>query len=158
MPETRDPIAERLRLAGDPHRPAYHFVASSEWLNDPNGTIYWRGRHHLFYQYAPGFSAGDDNKHWGHACSEDLVHWTDLPIAISPEPGTHDEHGIWSGSCCDAGDFVAAIYHAHQSGNAIATSKDDLLVTWTKHPANPVMPPDPAPHKPPRLRGDGGGV
>jgi beta-fructofuranosidase len=144
MPEYRDPVAERRRLAGDPHRPAYHFVAPSEWLNDPNGTIFWRGRHHLFYQYNPEFSAGGGPVHWGHAYSEDLVHWTDLPIAISPEPGTYDEHGIWSGSCCEGDGFVAAIYHAHQSGNCIATSKDDLLVTWTKHPANPVIPPDPA--------------
>ena len=39
--------AARLRLAADPYRPAYHYVAPSEWLNDPNGAVYWRGRHHL---------------------------------------------------------------------------------------------------------------
>jgi beta-fructofuranosidase len=144
LPQDHAFLAERLRLAGDPYRPAYHFVAPSEWLNDPNGAIFWRGRHHLFYQYAPGFSRGDDNKHWGHAVSEDLVHWTDLPVAIAPEPGGFDEHGIWSGTACNDGDRAIAIYHAHQSGNAIATSRDDLLVTWRKHPANPVIPRDPA--------------
>ncbi len=131
-------------LAGDRYRPAYHFVAPGEYLNDPNGTVFWRGRYHLFYQYAPDWRSGDWNKHWAHAISSDLVHWEDLPIALSPEPGTYDEKGIWSGTACNDGDRVWAIYHAHQSGNCLASASDDLLTDWTKHPANPVIPPDPA--------------
>src|ERR671933_627691 len=26
------------------HRPHYHFLPPSNWLNDPNGLIHWRGR------------------------------------------------------------------------------------------------------------------
>ena len=144
IPEPPEFCAARLRLASDPYRPAYHYVAPSEWLNDPNGAIFWRGRHHLCYQYGPRFSQGDDNKHWGHAVSEDLVHWTDLPLAIAPEPDTYDEKGIWSGNALNDGDRAIAIYHAHQSGNCIATSEDEFLVHWKKHPGNPVIPPDPA--------------
>ena len=62
----------------DPHRPRYHFLPPSAWMNDPNGLIQWEGRYHLFYQYDPAF--GDTSrsdpaaigKHWGHAVSDDL--------------------------------------------------------------------------------------
>ena len=34
--------------------------------------------------------------HWGHAVSHDLLAWTQLPIALSPDPGSCG--GEWSGS------------------------------------------------------------
>ena len=51
--DTHSLQALRDSLAGDPHRPAYHFVAPANWLNDPNGLIQWQGQFHLFYQYNP---------------------------------------------------------------------------------------------------------
>jgi sucrose-6-phosphate hydrolase SacC (GH32 family) len=45
-------------------------------------VIQWKGQYHLFYQYNPhGPFWG--TIHWGHAVSPDLVHWTDLPIALA---------------------------------------------------------------------------
>ena len=71
----------RKRLAIDPYRPVYHYVNPEGPLNDPNGLCYWKGKYHLFYQaYLPE----DSRQHWGHAISDDLVHWTDLPVAIYP--------------------------------------------------------------------------
>lgn len=55
-------------------------------MNDPNGAIFWKGKHHLFYQYNPN-GAFWGTIHWGHAVSEDLVHWTHMPIALAPTPG-----------------------------------------------------------------------
>ena len=49
----RDMDPRRLQLASDPYRPAYHFLAPINWMNDPNGTIFWKGRYHIFYQYNP---------------------------------------------------------------------------------------------------------
>ena len=71
----------RKQLSSDPYRPAYHYVNPEGNLNDPNGLCYWQGRYHLFYQAYP---PEDPRQHWGHAISDDLVHWKDLPLAIFP--------------------------------------------------------------------------
>ncbi len=130
--------------ASDPLRPTFHFTSPYGWLNDPNGTVFWKGRWHLFYQCVPGmFDAGGGIAQWGHAVSEDLVHWKDLPLAITPTPGTYDEKGCWSGTALVENDRVIANYHAHMGGNCIATASDEMLTNWVKHPANPVIPFDP---------------
>ncbi|MCS7140549.1 MAG: hypothetical protein RMI99_07285, partial [Nitrososphaerota archaeon] len=43
----------REKLAVDLQRPRYHFLPPANWMNDPNGTIFWKGKYHLFYQYNP---------------------------------------------------------------------------------------------------------
>lgn len=134
--------AKRQQLATDIHRPRYHFLPPSNWMNDPNGFIQWAGQYHLFYQYNP-FGATWGNMHWGHAVSTDLIHWTDLPIAIAPTPGSYDEAGIFSG-CMVNNNGVPTIFYTATAEQctvqtqAIATSADSLI-TWTKHPSNPVM-------------------
>src|SRR6476659_8036409 len=93
-------LASRTRLAADQHRPQYHYLPPSNWMNDPNGLIQWRGRYHLFYQYNPN-GAVDGTIHWGHAASDDLVHWRGLPIALAPTPGGPDHDGVYSGCALD---------------------------------------------------------
>ena len=130
----------RLKLASDPDRPLYHFLAPSNYLGDPNGPLYWKDRYHLFYQWNP-FETEDRNMHWGHAVSEDLLHWTDLPIALAPEAGGADSAGCFSGGgLIDRKGVPTLIYHGHPQGTCLATCQEDLLVHWTKHPANPVIP------------------
>ena len=137
---------QRLRFIADPYRPRYHFLAPANWMNDPNGAIYWKGKYHLFYQYNPK-AAVHDKIHWGHAVSEDLVYWLDLPIALTPDPDGPDLDGCFSGTAFDDDGVPTIIYQGHYSkyrdgyggGNCIATG-DDNLIHWQKHPNNPVIP------------------
>jgi len=131
--------AMRRKLAGDPYRPAYHFLAPGNWMNDPNGAIFWQGMYHLFYQYNPN-GAFHGTIHWGHAVSDDLVHWRDLPIALAPTPGGPDRDGCFSGGAFHDGAAARVIYFGVPDGNCLATSHDDLLLHWEKHPHNPVIP------------------
>ncbi len=126
-------IASRSAKSDDPHRPIYHYVNPENTLNDPNGLCYWNGRWHLFYQ---GYPPEDPRVHWGHAVSEDLVHWRDLPYAIYPDP----EECCFSGSTFVEDDRVIAMYHGTQVGNMCAVSSDPLLLNWDKVTGNAVIP------------------
>ena len=123
----------RLRLASDKHRPAFHFSPPENFMNDPNGLCQWQGLYHLFYQFR---ADGEERVHWGHAVSEDLLRWRDLPIALYPD----QEKDCFSGQTLVEPDRVIAIYHGTDSGNSIATACDPLLIDWQKHPDNPVIP------------------
>ncbi len=135
--------AQRKELANDPHRPHYHFLPPANWMNDPNGLIQWKGQYHLFYQFNP-YSPVHENIHWGHAVSSDLVHWTDLPIALTPTAGRADADGCWSGCAIDNNGTPTLLYSGvHPQVVCMATSADDLL-TWQYYPGNPVIDGPPA--------------
>lgn len=142
MTDAPSPRAMRESLAADPFRPLYHFLAPANWMNDPNGAIFWQGRYHLFYQYNP-YGAFHGTIHWGHASSEDLVHWTDHPIALAPDPDGPDRDGCWSGGALDDDGAPRFIYFGLPDGNCIASSDDDMLLQWRKSPHNPVVPSPP---------------
>ena len=118
--------------------PLYHFRPARNWMNDPNGLIYWRGQYHLFYQYNP-HGPLHGSIHWGHAVSDDLAHWTELPVALAPTPGGPDAEGCWSGCAVDNGGVPTFVYTGvHPQTVCLATGSPDLR-QWTKHPANPVI-------------------
>lgn len=135
-------------LASDPLRPQFHLLPAANWMNDPNGPIYWQGHYHMFYQYNPnGAFWGDMN--WGHATSADMVYWRHLPVALSPTPGGPDADGCFTGTAVVQDGKVVVLYtgvHAAQPEQATiidgahclretqcyATSDDPELKTWTK--------------------------
>ncbi len=131
----------RAQLLADPHRPRYHFCAPEGVAMpfDPNGCIYWRGRHHLLYIFQDR-SLPHSGHCWGHVSSADLLHWVHHPTAIAPAPGD-PETGIFSGNALVNKEGVPTImYLGVGAGICMATSDDDNLDRWTKCAANPVIP------------------
>ncbi len=123
----------RKEKEDDPYRPLYHYVNSEYKLNDPNGLCFWQGTWHLFYQAYP---PEDARPHWGHAISEDLINWKELPYAIYPGP----ENACYSGTTWVEDDRVIAMYHGTGIGNMVAVSKDPLLLNWDKLTNHAVIP------------------
>ncbi|MYL32135.1 glycoside hydrolase family 32 protein [Pontibacillus yanchengensis] len=134
------------------YRPYLHFAPNENWMNDPNGLVYFEEEYHLFFQYHP-YSSVWGPMHWGHAVSKDLIHWEELDIALHP-----DEHGmIFSGSAVvdrenTTGFFpdkpgLVAIFTHHLDGeegeNPVETQSlaysHDYGRTWKKYDGNPVL-------------------
>jgi fructan beta-fructosidase len=134
---------------GEAYRPQFHFTPARNWMNDPNGLVYYDGEFHLFYQYNP---AGDRWGHmsWGHAVSPDLVHWQHLPLALPEEKGVMVFSGSavvdWknsSGLGRDGRPPLVAIYTGHYTEKPLQNQhlaySNDRGRTWTKFAGNPVL-------------------
>src|SRR5246127_3091475 len=104
-----DTTALFRKLASDPLRPQYHLLPAANWMNDPNGPIFFRGHYHMFYQYNPN-GAFWGTMHWAHATSPDMIHWQHEPIALAPTPGGYDRDGVFSGSAVLDGNTPNLIY------------------------------------------------
>ena len=137
-----------LTLSGQDelYRPHFHFSPPENWINDPNGLVYFNDQYHLFYQYNP-FGDQWGNMSWGHAVSDDLVHWEPLPIALEFDGSLM----AFSGSCVvdwnNTSGFgingeapLVAIYtgYTNVQDQRIAYSTDGGL-NWTNYSANPVL-------------------
>ena len=66
------------------HRPQFHFSAQKNWINDPNGLVYHQGVWHLFFQHNAEQRVWG-KMWWGHAISEDLIHWRQVDHALYPD-------------------------------------------------------------------------
>ncbi|CAM0908434.1 unnamed protein product [Alopecurus aequalis] len=128
-------------------RAGFHFQTDKNFMS---GLVYYRGYYHLFYQYNSNGVAWDDGMEWGHAVSQDLVHWRHLPMAMLPDHW-YDIQGVLSGSITvlhngtlvmlytGVGSTNASIKMEAQCVAVPADPNDPLLRRWTKHPANPVL-------------------
>jgi len=123
------------------YRPRLHFSPAKGWQNDPNGMIVLDGVYHLFFQHDPD-STVHGPMHWGHARSDDLVHWTELPIALYPtELGT-----CFSGSAIETQEGeVRLFYTAHRriDGEDFQTQAlvyaNRALDSFEREPGNPII-------------------
>jgi len=101
--------ALREKLMHDPLRPQFHLLPAANWMNDPCAPRFYRGEYHMFNQYNPGAAVWGD-MHWAHAKSPDLIHWTHLPVALSPTPGYYDAFGCFTGSVLPDMDAPTILY------------------------------------------------
>ncbi|WP_051274809.1 glycoside hydrolase family 32 protein [Cellulomonas sp. URHD0024] len=133
----------------DPYRPQVHFAPEKNWINDPNGPVWYQGKYHMFFQHNPEAPVWG-NMSWGHAVSTDLVHWEERPVAIPHS----DTEAIFSGSVVvdsqntsgfgtKAHPALVAVYTSyyeatHVQAQSLAYSTD-AGETWTKYQGNPVL-------------------
>jgi beta-fructofuranosidase len=146
------------QLAADTLRPQFHLLPAENWMNDPNGPIYWKGHYHMFFQYNPNAAVWGD-MHWAHAVSEDMIHWRHLPVALAPTPGWDDADGCFTGSAVDDRGTATILYTGVKTVSpdqatlrdgvqhfrevqCLATSSDPQLRTWTKWKQPVIQPPN----------------
>ncbi len=86
-------------------RQQYHFSPVRGWIGDPDGTIRYNGTYHLFW--------------WGHAESEDLVHWKERPFPSVNLPGI------------DSGSGSVIVDVRNDSGFAIPGQNPPMLAFFT---------------------------
>uniref|UniRef100_A0A0D9VB53 beta-fructofuranosidase n=1 Tax=Leersia perrieri TaxID=77586 RepID=A0A0D9VB53_9ORYZ len=131
-------------------RTGFHFQPERNWMNDPNGPVYYKGWYHLFYQYNPEGAIWGTNIAWGHAVSRDLVHWRHLPLAMVPDQW-YDINGVWTGSATILPDGNLAMLYTGSTNASVQVQclafpsdpSDPLLTNWAKSPSNPVLYPPP---------------
>jgi levanbiose-producing levanase len=135
-------------------RSALHYTPQRNWMNDPNGLVYYNGLYHLFYQYNPNGNVWGDMS-WGHATSADLIHWNEQPVAMHAD----ETEEIFSGSIvvdahntsglgpANSSPLIALYTSAYKAGSghpagtqaqSLAYSTDDGQ-TWRKYSRNPVL-------------------
>lgn len=151
----KEDSALEMKLAEDPMRPQFHLLPASNWMNDPNGPIYFNGRYHMFCQYNPHAAVWGDMS-WYHSVSSDMIHWTHLPIAFTPTANGPDAYGCFSGSAIAVGKRVYVVYtgtvestpdkatirdgeNRIQESQCLAWSDDPNLIHWIKDP-KPIVP------------------
>mmetsp|Transcript_12865 Transcript_12865/g.26257 ORF Transcript_12865/g.26257 Transcript_12865/m.26257 type:complete len:461 (-) Transcript_12865:94-1476(-) len=124
----------------DLNMPGFHFVPYPfDWQNDPNGPLYdpVHEKYHLFYQY-------QTPRLWGHAVSDDLVNWEQMPVAVGTD-NWYDAGGVFSGSGTVLDDDEKSVVLTISSSDnreifvaVPADRSDPNLVEWVLPESNPI--------------------
>ncbi|WP_100406880.1 glycoside hydrolase family 32 protein [Bacillus solitudinis] len=145
---TVNKISKKANYYTERYRPQFHYSPQKNWMNDPNGMVFYRDEYHLFYQYHPEGSEWGP-MHWGHAISKNMVDWEHYPIALEPDAlgmifsgsavvDWNDTTGFFGGK-----EGLVAVFTHHSKeevqSQSIAYSNDKGR-TWIKYNGNPVIP------------------
>jgi fructan beta-fructosidase len=145
-----DDLASNEVMKFHDSRPNFHFSPKANWINDPNGMVYYEGTYHLFYQYYPE-GANWGPMHWGHATSTDLFAWEEKPIALYPDNLGYIFSGCAVADMKNTAGFkqnenipLVAVFTHHGSLNGLQQQSlaysTDKGNTWIKYQGNPVLP------------------
>lgn len=121
------------------YRPRYHVSVPFGWANDPNGTIYFGGKAHLFYQHFPHKPEWGP-MHWNHVTTTDFIHWDQRPVTLYPDKPYELVCGCCSGSTIEKDGRLYLMYTAAQpmmQRQCMAVSEDGDH--FEKDPANPIL-------------------
>ncbi|MGD1890759.1 MAG: glycoside hydrolase family 32 protein [Cyclobacteriaceae bacterium] len=156
QPSSTETADATIADTGEQHRLVYHFTPPEQWMNDPNGMVFYDGEYHLFFQHYPDSNVWGP-MHWGHAISQDLVHWEHLPIALYPDSlgyifsgSAVVDHNNTSGLGAEGNSPMIAIFTYHDPpkegedpDNYLQTQgiaySNDRGRSWTKYEGNPVI-------------------
>ncbi len=135
------------KLIKEEERPDFHLSPRTGWMNDPNGFSYYKGKYHMFYQYYP-YESKWGPMHWGHAVSNDLLHWEYLPAALAPDE-TYDRDGCFSGSAVELPDgrqllMYTGVVKEHQKHDIYREVQTQCIavgdgIDYEKYTQNPVL-------------------
>lgn len=119
----------------------YHFEPQKGWSNDPNGLVFFNGKYHAFFQYNPHDTVWSEKIHWGHAVSDDLIHWEQMPISLYPDMPYENNGGVWSGCAVVRDGRLYLFYTAvsRDTGQTQCMAYSDDGVTFTKYEHNPII-------------------
>lgn len=161
LTQTSDEMSDGSLVYKEELRPQYHFAPRRGWTNDPNGLVYYKGIYHLFFQHNP-YSTNWGNMTWGHAVSNDLLHWDEMPDAVIP-----DKNGVVSSGSAvvdwnntsglqpkpvkdNTGKItnppLVAFYTSTLANRGKGKSSQSMVYSvdegknWIKYPGNPVIP------------------
>ena len=122
------------------YRPTYHASIMSGWSNDPNGTIFYNGKAHLFFQHYP-YKPEWGTMHWGHFVTDDFIKWEPMPVVLVPDQDYEVICGCCSGSTIEKDGDLWLMYTAAQperQRQCMAISTDGG-VHFVKNKDNPIL-------------------
>ena len=101
------PLSQAIRYQ-QPYREQYHFSPAAGWIGDPDGMVRFNNLYHVFW--------------WGHAESQDLVHWNER---IQPMIGDNGSFVYYSGS--------VVVDRNNTSGLAVDPNQPPMIAIYTMH-------------------------
>jgi beta-fructofuranosidase len=110
---------------------------------------FFRGEYHLFTTKGIQTPDGTKCRTVHHAVSKDLLSWNDLPDALGPGvPGAFDGYTLYDLHVIESNDKYYMFYTGLDikgpgQQQAIGVAVSDDLITWVRHPRNPILTADP---------------
>ena len=154
--ESSDKMRHLQPIYKEGGRPQFHFSQIQGWNNDPNGMVYSDGLYHLSWQCGP-LETYFGGWYWGHAVSEDLVHWRECPRTLrsgggkdtNRYPGMADAHCFSGGAAVDAHNTlgkqvgaqktIIASFTDSPGGESLAYSTDGGFRYTVMRDINPII-------------------